>query len=127
MALNRPFVYATSTPVGANSTATASFLVGVGETFDLYKIFTDGAHNGVNIIQVRDSTGLQYVVASTSQPIPVAELVYPGKANPTNLFEFVDKLVLVGQVQFLVDLNNTTATADTVQLFFVGYKHVAGS
>jgi hypothetical protein len=126
MALNRPFTYAVQVTTPASSIATGSILVGVGEQFDLYRILADAVSTSLNVVGLRDSTGLQYVVASTSQPIPTTLIFNPTRYADTNVFEFVKPISLIGQVQFLIDLQNTSASSITINLALVGYKTVGG-
>jgi len=126
MALNRPFTYAVQVVVPGTSIATGSVLVGVGEQFDLYRILADAVSTSLNVVGLRDSTGLQYVVASTSQPIPTTLIYNPARYADTSVFEFVKPISLIGQVQFLIDLQNTSASSITINLALVGYKTVGG-
>jgi len=126
MPLNRPFVYAVPVTIAANSVNSASFLVGIGQTFDLYRILTDNVTSGLNVTGLRDSTGLQYTFASTSAPIPMNQLGYPGKANMFNVFEFVKPLTLIGQLQFIIDVQNSGGTSQTVNFAFIGFMTVGG-
>jgi hypothetical protein len=126
MALNRPFTYAVQIITPASSIATGSILVGVGEQFDLYRILADATSQYLFVVGLRDSTGLQYVVASTSQPIATNLIFSPTRPSDTNVFEFVKPISLIGQVQFLIDLQNTYTNPITINLALVGYKTVGG-
>jgi len=126
MALARSFIYASQLTVAATPVSSTSFLVGVGQSFKLDNIFVDNSSSSLYIIGLRDSTGLQYVSAGTSNPIPIAQAAYPSKPNHLNAFAFVEPLMLVGQLQFLVDVQNTGGSSQTINFAFVGYMQVGG-
>jgi hypothetical protein len=127
MALNRPFTYTAQVVVASTSVNTASVIVGVGQTLDVYEVFVDNVAATLFVVGLHDSTGLQYSNAAIANPIPMAQLISAAKVNPKNIFEFPKPINLVGQIILLIDVQNTAGVGATVNFAVKGFLTIAGA
>lgn len=119
-----PFAIAGQVVLATLTQGTISFPISSGETFNAKQIFTDTSTALVNVVGLRDQAGRAYVLASQSAPIPIAQLVYPGKTNESNPFYFEEPLILNPQGVLYVDIYNGSGGSVTINLVVVGFKEV---
>ncbi len=116
-----PYFITDTQVLAAAGTATWNFSVPVNESYDLYGLrFTS---TGIfDIRDIRDSAGTHYTNASSTDPIPSAQL--QNGASPNIGFQdFPATLHLAGGTSLQVDLFDTSGAGNTVRLTFLAVRH----
>lgn len=116
-----PYFITDTVVLGAGATGTWGFDVPVNESYDLYD-FRFVSTGIFDVRDIRDSAGVHYTNASSTDPLTSTSL--QNGASPNIAFQsFPATLHLVGGTSLRVDLFDTSGAGNTVRITFLAIRH----
>ncbi len=118
-----PYFMTDTQVLGAAGTGTWGFDVPVNEAYDLYDIrFT--ATGAFDVRDIRDSSGVHYTNASSTDPVPSTQ--FQNGASPNLGFaSFPTPLHLAGGTSLRIDLFDTSGAGNTIRITFLAVRHTS--
>jgi len=114
MASEAPYLLYLETALTSNGTATLSYSVPPSEDLSIVE-FTFSSTGAFGITNLRNSNGRIYSNTSSAKYIPSAHLAL-GNTNQQRFYQLVVPLLIRGSEQLIVELIDTSGSANTVKL-----------
>ena len=119
-----PFLHRVSQVVGGNATFTFNLSVPDGEIWEIREIRQQST-GAFNITGLRNSNSRQYANAAPASPIP--ETFFADVANEFHATEALPApIILKGNLDFFIDVADTTGSNNTIVFVLVIVKTVPG-
>lgn len=115
-----PFYLVDRVTLDANGEGTSALTIGATEEFEGERIFFIVSTGTFNITDMKDSSGLAYTDAQTSDPLGSAVFL-TALDQRTNVSKFTTPLQLVPNTEFNITFANGTNAA-TIDVIIIGKK-----